>query len=130
VFLDTNVLASGFGTRGLCADVVREVLAKHELLTCRQVLDELDRALTEKFEVPAAEVAAIHELLSMSCVTQTPGQASFGLRDAADEQIVAAAVASAADVLVTGDKDILTVRAKLPLPVADPREFWRMLKAP
>ena len=29
VFLDTNVLASAAATRGLCADVLREVFASH-----------------------------------------------------------------------------------------------------
>ena len=32
VFLDTNVLVAAFATRGLCADVVRTVLAEHELV--------------------------------------------------------------------------------------------------
>ena len=30
VFLDTNVQVSAFATRGLCADVLRLVLAEHE----------------------------------------------------------------------------------------------------
>jgi len=33
VFLDTNILVSGVATRGLCADVIRLVLAEHELIT-------------------------------------------------------------------------------------------------
>ena len=41
VFLDTNVLVSGFATRGLSADVIRHVMAKHELITAEVVLDEL-----------------------------------------------------------------------------------------
>ena len=40
VVLDTNVLASAAATRGLCADVLREVLAEHELVICKQVIDE------------------------------------------------------------------------------------------
>ena len=48
VFLDTNVLVSGFATRGLCADVIRLVLAEHELLTAEVVLDEVRRVLLRK----------------------------------------------------------------------------------
>lgn len=33
VFLDTNVLVSAFATRGLCADLMRHVLAEHDLIT-------------------------------------------------------------------------------------------------
>jgi len=43
VFLDTNVLVSGFATRGLSADVVRLLSAKHELLTGEVVLKETRR---------------------------------------------------------------------------------------
>jgi len=32
VFLDTNILVSATATRGLCADVLREVLASHQLI--------------------------------------------------------------------------------------------------
>ena len=40
VFLDTNVLASAFGTRGLCADVLRLIMAEHELITGEVVVEE------------------------------------------------------------------------------------------
>jgi len=53
VFLDTNVLVSGFATRGLCADVIRLVLAEHELVVAQIVLDELKRVLKQKIELPA-----------------------------------------------------------------------------
>ena len=52
VFLDTNVLASAAATRGLCVDVSREVFASHELVISEYVIEELERVLTEKFNVP------------------------------------------------------------------------------
>jgi uncharacterized protein len=48
VFPDTNVLASAFGTRGLCADVVRLILGEHELVTGEVVLEELRGVLPRK----------------------------------------------------------------------------------
>ena len=128
VFLDTNVLVSGFGTRGLCADVVREVLAKHELLVAPQVLAELTRTLAEKFGLPAADLEAITGLLSPLLVADPPAASPVGLRDSTDEPIVAAAAAAGADVFVTGDKDILAAKSLLSFRVADPREFWNLLK--
>ena len=41
VFLDTNVLAGAIGTRGLCADVLREIFASHDLLISEHVIGEL-----------------------------------------------------------------------------------------
>lgn len=42
VALDTNVLVSAIGTRGLCADLMRLVLRDHELVVGEQVLLEPD----------------------------------------------------------------------------------------
>jgi hypothetical protein len=39
VFLDTNVLVAAFATRGLCADLLRVVLVRHELVVADVVLD-------------------------------------------------------------------------------------------
>ena len=51
VFLDTNVLASAAATRGLCADVLREAFASHELIISEQVLKELRRVLSARLVV-------------------------------------------------------------------------------
>jgi len=129
VFLDTNVLASAFATRGLCADVLRHVLAEHELLVGEVVLDELRRTLKTKLRVPAALVADIEELLRDHEVVPKPERpSSVKLRDPDDRWIVASAVAGRADLLVTGDHDLLDVADHLPIPVLDPRGFWNFLR--
>jgi predicted nucleic acid-binding protein len=46
VCLDTNVLVAAFATRGLCADVLRTVLAEHDLVVGEVILAELRRVLT------------------------------------------------------------------------------------
>jgi len=61
VFLDTNVLVAAFATRGLCADLLRAVLAEHELLSSATVVEELTRTLDEKIRVPEATVREIAE---------------------------------------------------------------------
>jgi predicted nucleic acid-binding protein len=63
VFPDTNVLASAFGTRGLCADVLRLILGEHEPVTGEVVIEELRRVLSRKFGVPADTVQEIESLL-------------------------------------------------------------------
>jgi predicted nucleic acid-binding protein len=40
------------------------------------------------------------------------------------------AVAGAADVLVTGDRDLLAVAMKAPLKVGEPRGFWELAIQP
>ncbi len=131
VFLDTNVLVSAFATRGLCADVLRHVIAEHQLLVGEVVLDELQRVLKNKLRIPAALVSDIQELLRDYELVPKPARAgSVKLRDPDDRWVLASALAGHADVLVTGDRDLLDVAADLPLRVTDPRGFWNLVRKP
>lgn len=42
VFLDSNVLVSGFATRGLSSDLIRQVFTEHEFMTGEVVLAIMD----------------------------------------------------------------------------------------
>ena len=61
--LDTNVLVAAFATRGLCADVLRTVLAEHDLVIGEVILTELRRTLAAKFKLPADRVEAVAAVL-------------------------------------------------------------------
>jgi putative PIN family toxin of toxin-antitoxin system len=129
VFLDTNVLVSAFATRGLCADVMRQVLAEHELVIGEVVLRELRKALRLKLKLPPATVTAIEELLRESEVIPKPRTPSeLEVRDPDDRWVLASAIAGRADVLVTGDRDLLEVAAQSPVRIIDPRGFWTLLR--
>jgi putative PIN family toxin of toxin-antitoxin system len=129
VFLDTNVLVSAFATRGLCADVMRQVLAEHELVIGEVVLRELRKALRVKLKLPPATVTAIEELLRESEEIPRPRTPSeLEVRDPDDRWVLASAIAGRADVLVTGDRDLLEVAAQSPVRIIDPRGFWTLLR--
>jgi putative PIN family toxin of toxin-antitoxin system len=131
VFLDTNVLASAFATRGLCSDVLRAVVSEHELLVGEVVIAELRRVLRTKIRVPAALIADIEQFLRDHEIVPKPERpAAVKLRDPDDRWIVASAVAGRADLLVTGDRDLLEMAGQLPIPVLDPRGFWNLLRRP
>ena len=63
VFLDTNVLVSAFATRGVCADVLRVVLAEHTLVMGEVVLQELKRVLVKRIGLPPGAIKEIDEFL-------------------------------------------------------------------
>ncbi len=129
VFLDTNVLVAAFATRGLCADVVRAVLAEHELLTGEVNLTELHRVLRTRLKVSAQAIETIEELLRAQTVVARPRKpVGVPIRDADDAWVLASAVAGHADVLVTGDADLLEIEEP-PLPILTPRQLWERLQA-
>jgi putative PIN family toxin of toxin-antitoxin system len=125
VFLDTDVLVAAFASRGICADLLRYILVEHDLVTGEVVLAELKRTLLKRINVPPRVVADIEGLLRDHEVVPRPRRhLDLGLRDVDDEWIVASAVAGKADVLVTGDRDIIETTVRLPIRVCSPRRFW------
>ncbi len=131
VFLDTNVLVSGVATRGLCADVIRLVLAEHELLTTDLVLEEVRRALLQKIRLPREVVEDILTFLRSYVVHSEPQLTpTIQLRDEADLLILGSAMSAKAEIFVTGDQDLLSVSGQVSeMLITDPRGFWtRMTK--
>jgi putative PIN family toxin of toxin-antitoxin system len=125
VFVDTNVLVSAFTARGLAADVFRLILAEHELLTGEVNLVEFRRVLRQRMRVPPRQIGEAEQLLREQTIVPKPERASsIRVRDPDDKWVLASAVAGNAEVLITGDKDLLDLGPAAPLPILDPRAFW------
>jgi putative PIN family toxin of toxin-antitoxin system len=130
VYLDTNVLVAAFATRGLCADLFQAVLADHHLVVGEVVLTELRRVLSRKLRMAPGMVEELEAFLrAQGEVVADAPPVALEIRDAADRLIVAEAIAGGAEVLVTGDGDLLSVAAGAPLPIVAPRAFWELLRA-
>jgi uncharacterized protein len=126
VFLDTNVVASAFLTRGLCADVLLLVIEEHELLTAEIVLNELRTVFRRKFGVATEIISQIETFLRQYHVEPIPKQLpNLPLSDRNDLLVIASALKSGADIVVTGDGEMLRLQNK-PLAVVSPREFWTL----
>ena len=134
IFTDTNVLVSAFTARGLCADLLEVILADHQLMTGEVVLKELERVLIEKMKVPESKVAEVMMFLRKHHVEPVPDKPSeIIVRDEDDRWVLESAIRSKADILVTGDKDLLDVdqelsKEGLQLRVISPRGIWELLK--
>lgn len=130
VCLDTNVLVAAFATRGLCADVFRTVLTEHDLVLGEVILVELRRALESKLKLSEDRIAMVEAALGNVPVVPRPARPNpIKLRDPSDRWIIQTALDGAADVIVTGDRDLLDARDVAPLPIVDPRSFWEMLRS-
>jgi len=129
VFLDTNVLASAFATRGLCSDVHREVFASHDLYTSIEVLTELRGVLKDKFGFPENLIKKIFSLLQREAnMAYQQELVGIHIKDKADIPIVNAAMAAGAHVFVTGNKELQDIARIENLKIISPRKFWEILK--
>jgi putative PIN family toxin of toxin-antitoxin system len=129
VFLDTNILVAAFATRGLCADVVRTVLAEHEWLVSETVLGELQRVLADKIGLPESGVRSIMRFVrEQALVTAAAARAApVEVRDPDDNAVLSDALDASAEVLVTGDRDLLELEGIPGLRILNPRGFWGLV---
>jgi putative PIN family toxin of toxin-antitoxin system len=129
VVLDTNVLIAAFATRGLCEDVLRTVLAEHELVLSDFILGELERVLIDKLKMPPTRSRAVVDFVRDAAqVVELQAPAIWPSSDADDQWVVATAITGEAQILVSGDRDLLKPPDDLPIEVLSPRGFWERLR--
>ena len=130
VFLDTNVLVSATATRGICADVLREVLASHHLIVSDPLFIELKRILLDKFKVPGDLIAELIEMLKQDAQFSIPVDLpDIDINDKDDLIILSSALDGNAEIFITGDKELLDLNKVKNMEIVSPRMFWEKLKA-
>lgn len=127
--MDTNVLVSGFAypasnpgkilaawRRGSAA----VVLSPHIIEELSLALPRMNHRLNWRPQRFEEEV----ELLALQVEIVTPADLpETAVRDAGDVPVLGTLVASQANYLITGDKDLLALAERYP--VVTPAEFWR-----
>ena len=132
VVLDTNCIVSALlFSRGRLAWLRRAWQSGRFVpLVSRVTAEELIRVLAyPKFKLDAAErEALLADYLPYTETFTTVDQPSpAGLRDPADAVFIALAQQAGADVLVSGDEDILVLRETLSVAVMEPARFQTWL---
>ena len=129
VFLDTNVLASALTTRGLCADLFREVIASEDLVVSAPLFTELRRTILKKFHAPTDFVDETLAFLERETLLAPPGDlVPIKIKDQDDVVILSSALRGKTDVFVTGDKEVHGLKKIGRMEILTPREFWGRLK--
>ena len=129
VFLDTNVIVAAVATRGLCADVVRDVLARHDLIVSDDLLGEIERVLRTKLGVPAEAAAEVVALIGESGTLVRASRAiEVPIPDSMDRILVTAALEAGAELFVTGDRKLLEIARLEALEFVSPRAFWDRIR--
>jgi putative PIN family toxin of toxin-antitoxin system len=130
VFLDTNVIVAATATRGLCADVMREVLARHDLVISGALIDEVAAVLAEKIGIPSDLVSGLITLLRDGAELSEPSDVlEIPVRDRSDRILLSAALNGKAEIFVTGDGELLELHEIGTMAIVSPRAFWELAKA-
>ena len=128
VLIDTNVLISAaLSSKGTPFKAyVKAVTYPNKGLICEQNVDEMKRIFNKKFP---NKLLALDRFLSLALLTlelvPVPLDETASenyIRDINDRPILRAAIASKADILLTGDKDFLESGLKYPK-ILTPTEF-------
>lgn len=106
IVLDTNVLLSGFFTRGLCETVLDLCISSESctLVLSEYTLGEFERIARVKFAAPAGRVHEALTFLRVHAELVRPLPLPTSVCDDPDDiEVLGTALAAAADVLITGN---------------------------
>ncbi len=130
IVLDTNVLIAAFiSPHGICHEVFEICIYSHTLFTSNFILTELRNKLKSKFNYSHEEIEEVIELLvSKLKVAEIKGTKINICRDKDDNKILATAIEVKAEVIISGDKDLLVLKKYKEVNILSPREFYNSEK--
>jgi putative PIN family toxin of toxin-antitoxin system len=127
--VDTNVLLSGLFWRGRPHALIEQVRAGTlTLISSPALLAELAEVMNRpKFQLILVRsntdpIETLGELRRLAEIIDPPPLPAPVSRDPSDDQVLALATASQADLIITGDADLLTLGSHGGIPIIDPAE--------
>ena len=128
---DTNVWLSALYFSGKPAQIVHLIEEKNLIsVTSQPILNELNEKMTLDFQTPAfAANGTISYIKSLSEFVSIQGR-DFGLRDQADNMVLETAILGKCNFLITGDKDLLTLKKYNNLGIITPSQFLNQYNKP
>ncbi|MFN2269136.1 MAG: putative toxin-antitoxin system toxin component, PIN family [Desulfonatronovibrio sp.] len=130
IFIDTNVLISAIlFTESKPAFVLNYVFAKHTPIISTYTISECQSVFERKFPRKIERLRTFLHYADYQAY-ETPETIDPSLfppiRDISDLPILASAVLSDADILLTGDKDFQCIEIKRPL-IFTPAEYYELI---
>ncbi len=127
VVLDTNVAISALLFTGIASEIV-PLWQKGAItvLLSREILEEYFRVLAyPKFQLSEGEIKGLieEELLPFVQIIKPGTRIRIVKRDPSDNKFLECAVAGKADVLISGDKELLAIRHYRQVRVQTPSRF-------
>jgi putative PIN family toxin of toxin-antitoxin system len=129
VVLDTNVIIAAFAAHGLCSEVFEVCLTGHTIVISKHILSEVERGLTKKIQLPKNITASIIDYLrDIAEIFEPQLVEDSACRNIEDRKIIGTAISGNAQLIITGDNDLLTLKKFMKINIVTPREFWNRLR--
>ena len=130
IVLDTNVLIAAFiSPKGISHEVFELCVRSHSLFSSEFILNEFKEKLKHKFYYDEKEITEIIDLISAKFkIVKIKGEKIKVCRDVDDNNIIETAVSAKADVIITGDDDLLVLKNYKDIEIISPREFYNLEK--
>lgn len=123
VVFDTNVLYSALAAKGFCEEVVDEAVAECDIVWSEPLKQELESLLTRRHKIGPATRVALEAFVDLCEFVESEPLDKRVCRDKDDDVALATALAAKADMIVTGDQDLLVLKKFRRIEILSPRQF-------
>jgi putative PIN family toxin of toxin-antitoxin system len=129
VVFDTNVIVAGLVASGLCHEVIEEHLPRHEPILSPPLWSELLATLAQKLGLELDDLPFLHLYRGIATWVEPVAFETPVSRDPQDDIVLGTALAGDAEVIVTGDDDLLTLATFADIEIWSPRQFLERLSS-
>ena len=123
VVFDTNVMVAGIVAQGLCREIIETELSEQQPVLSQQLWDELIEVLRDKFDLTATELPVLQLYRRHATWIEARPLEAPVCRDADDDRVLATALSGDAQMIVTGDADLLSLESFRGIAIVSPRGF-------
>ena len=124
IVLDTNVLISALIFPGVSAEIFDFVANNHEIWLSEWLIKEFSRKCRDKLKIPADALGETLKHLGERVNIAIPrGPKPKVCRDPDDDNVLWVARAVEAEILITGDQDLLVLKEFEGTQILSPRAF-------
>ena len=123
VVFDTNVIVAGVVAEGLCREILETHIPEHTAILSQVLWDKLIGTLQHKFGLRPDDLPVLGLYRQHAEWCEPLPFAKPVCRDRDDDWVLATAVTGQADAIVTGDLDLLSLKAHSGIAILSPRQF-------
>ncbi|MBI2118684.1 MAG: putative toxin-antitoxin system toxin component, PIN family [Elusimicrobia bacterium] len=129
IVFDSNILVAAFATRGLCNEIFELCLVQHQIFLSGGILQEVKKTLGVKIHLPEKRVQEIIKFLQSKTTLVQPSECDKKqCRDPNDLFVLGTAASARADLLISGDHDLLILKQYGNTKIVTPRESLEFMK--